>query len=294
MTANAINSSAALLTANSLRRLLSLGLLLAMLAWMQAALAQDTAAANAEADQNNPVWLGLRESLFQQRPIASGDDAGLVLEAPARAEDAAIVPIAIRAGFEQSPERYLKTLYLIIDHNPSPLGAIFHFTPASGRVDIETRVRVDAYTWMRAIAELNTGELIMASRFVKASGGCSAPPGKDQAAAMASLGKMRLRVEGEALAGKPALAQLMISHPNNSGLVMDQLTRNYTPAYFVRRVQVRYREQPVLTAELDFSISENPNFRFHFLPDGEGELKAEVTDTRDLNFSSALAVSVPR
>lgn len=265
-------------------------LLFALLLSTSAALAQGVEANASEADENNPVWLGLRDSLFQQRPILDGESAGLVLEAPARAEDAAIVPIAIRAAFDQDAQRYLKTLYLIIDHNPSPLGAIFHFTPASGRVELETRVRVDAYTWMRAIAELNTGELIMSRRFVKASGGCSAPPGKDAAAAMATLGRMRLRVEGDAIAGRPALAQLMISHPNDSGLVMDQLTRNYTPAYFVRRVDVRYRDQPVLTAEVDFSISENPNFRFHFLADGDGELQAEVVDTRDRHFRTELAV----
>lgn len=246
------------------------------------------AAAGTEAD--SPAWQGLRATLFQDRPILAGEAAGLDLEAPARAEDAAIVPIAIRARFAQTEARHIQTLYLIIDHNPSPVGAIFRFTPASGVADIETRVRVDAYTPVRAVAELNTGELLMSSRFVKASGGCSAPPGKDEAAAMATLGRMRLRVEGEVRAGRPALAQLMISHPNHSGLVMDQLTRHYTPAYFVRHIEVRYAGKPVLSAELDFSISENPNFRFHFLPAGDGELQAEVSDTRALRFERALAV----
>lgn len=255
------------------------------------------AAAGSEigSETDSAVWQGLRSTLFQNRPIHSGDDAGIVLEAPARAEDAAIVPVAIRSRFAQSEQRYVQTLYLIIDNNPSPVGAIFRFTPDSGVADIETRVRVDAYTPMRAVAELNTGELLMSTRFVKASGGCSAPPGKDQAAAMATLGRMRFRVEGEVQAGKPALAQLMISHPNNSGLVMDQLTRNYTPAYFVRHIEVRYAGKPVLSAEVDFSISENPNFRFHFLPEGDGELQAEVLDTRDLRFASTLAVeAAPR
>ncbi len=108
---------------------------------------------------------------------------------------------------------------------------------------------------------------------------------------MASLGKMRFRVEGEVEPGEAALAQLMISHPNNSGLVMDQLTRNYTPAWFVRHVEVRSREQPVLTAEVDFSISESPNFRFHFLADAQGALRVEVRDSQERHFSSRLAVS---
>ena len=133
----------------------------------------------------------------------------------------------------------------------------------------------------------------MAANFVKASGGCSAPPGKDPQAALASLGRMKFRLEGEPQPRTPMLAQLMISHPNDSGMVMDQLTRQYTPSHFVRKVDVSYRGKPVLSADLDFSISENPNLRFFFVPQGEGgELKAEVVDSHDLKFDSAIKVNV--
>jgi sulfur-oxidizing protein SoxY len=214
----------------------------------------------------------------------------LLLETPNRAEDAAIVPISIKVRAPQSANQYVSKLYLLIDNNPSPIAGIFTFTPNSGRADIETRVRVDEYTHVRAIAEMNDGKLYMNTRFVKASGGCSASPGKDQAAAMASLGKMKFRVEGDVAARKPVLAQLMISHPNNSGLAMDQSTRQFTPAHYVRTVNVSYAGQPVMTADVDISISENPSFRFYFVPNGEGELKAEVVDSTDKRFSSALKV----
>ena len=82
----------------------------------------------------------------------------------------------------------------------------------------------------------------------------------------------------------------MIIHPNHSGLVMDQMTHLYVPAYFVRTINVSYAGRPVLSAEVDFSISENPNFRFYFVPREEGELKAEVVDTKDLKFEYLLAV----
>jgi sulfur-oxidizing protein SoxY len=124
---------------------------------------------------------------------------------------------------------------------------------------------------------------------VKASGGCSAPPGKDQQSALATLGRMRFRVDEGSVPGQPVLAQLMISHPNNSGLAMDQSTRQYTPAHFVRKVNVSYGGKPLLSADVDFSISENPNFRFWFVPQGAGELKAEIVDSNDLRFESRVA-----
>ena len=251
------------------------------------ALAQLKTGDNPEASE---VWKKVRASLFEARPIAAASADTLVLDVPLRAEDAAIVPIAIRTRLPQTAQRYVEKLYLIIDNNPSPISAIFTFTPLSGRADIETRVRVDEYTFVRAIAEMNDGSLTMTTRWVKASGGCSAPPGKDEAAALASLGKMKFRIEGDLTAHKPVLAQLMISHPNNSGMVMDQTTRQFTPPHYVRKINVTYGGKPVMSADLDFSISENPNLRFYFVPDGAGPLAAEVLDSRDVSFRSSLNV----
>ncbi len=242
------------------------------------------------AEPQADIWHMVRTSLFGNRPISEQSEGIVELDAPVRAEDAATVPIAIRTKLTQSAQRYVRKIYLVIDRNPSPVGATFTFTPDSGRADLETRVRIEEYTDVRAIAELSDGSLYMATRFVKASGGCSAPAGKDQAAALARLGKMKLKLDEAPVPGKPVQAQLMISHPNNSGMAMDQLTRLYTPAHFVRRIAVSYAGRPVLTAELDFTISENPNFRFYFVPRGEGELKAEVVDTDELKFESSIAV----
>ena len=219
------------------------------------------------------------------------DARGIVeLVAPDRAEDAAVVPVAIRSKIVQRPDRYVRRIYLIVDKNPSPVAAMFELTPDSGRADLETRIRIEEYTHVRAVAELSDGTLVADTRFVKASGGCSAPAGKDPAAAAAGVGRMRLTVDREVTYNQPVLAQLMIRHPNDSGLVMDQLTRHYTPAYFVRSIKVSYAGRPILTAEVDFSISENPNFRFYFVPVGDGELKAEVVDTKELRFETRLAV----
>jgi sulfur-oxidizing protein SoxY len=237
------------------------------------------------------IWHKVRASLFETRPIANVGDDVLVLDAPVRAEDAAVVPIAMRARLPHTGSSYVAKLYLIIDNNPSPISAIFSFTPQSGRAEIETRVRVDEYSFVRAIAETSDGRLLMRTRFVKASGGCSAPPGKDPQAALASRGKIRMRIDGEVVMNQPTLAQLMISHPNDSGMVMDQLTRQYTPRRFVRSVNVAYAGQPVLAADLDFSISENPNLRFYFVPRGPGRLTAEVVDSNEAAWKSSLDVA---
>jgi len=241
----------------------------------------------------SPVWKKVHESVFASAPIAPAD--GIVtLDTPKRAEDAAIVPVAIRSGIVQRSDRYIDTIWLIIDNNPSPIAAVFHFTTGSGRADMETRIRIEQYTHVRAIAKTNDGKLYMAVNYVKASGGCSAPAGKDAAAAQASLGKMRIRVDSAPVSGKPVLAQLMISHPNDSGLAMDQVTRTYATPHFVREVDVSYAGKSVMRADVDFSISENPNFRFYFVPGDGGELQAKVVDNQDLAFATSVRLDAAR
>jgi sulfur-oxidizing protein SoxY len=248
-------------------------------------------AASANDDPNQVArWQDFRQGTFQNRPIDMHADAVIKLQAPARAADAAIVPISIMAQFPQTPTHYIKKIHLFIDQNPEPYAGYFEFTPESGRASIETRVRVEDYTFMRVIAETNDGHLYGVVHFIKASGGCSAPAGKDDAAAEANAGKMRLRVEGQSVPGQPQLAQLMISHPNRTGMAMDQITRLYAPAYFVRKVTVTYAGKPVMTANVNFTISENPNLRFYFVPSGAGELKATVEDSKQHLYESAISV----
>jgi len=252
-------------------------------------------ARGSETDPNqSEIWNKVHASLFQGVRFETNAEQVIALETPERAEDASVVPIAIRARFAQSPERRIDKVWLIVDGNPSPLAAEFQFTPDSGRADIETRIRIEEYTFVRAVARTGDGKMYMVANYVKASGGCSAPAGKDPAVAKASLGKMRLRVEEKPVAGKPVLAQLMVSHPNDTGLAMDQLTRMYAPPHFVRRVEVRYDGKPVMTADVDFSISENPNFRFYFTPREGGELEASVVDNQELKFSTVMKVDGSR
>lgn len=241
----------------------------------------------------SPVWQKVRADLFATARIAPGEGV-LTLDAPARAQDAAVVPVTIHAQFPQTAERYIDKVWLVVDNNPSPVAAVFQFTRRSGRADIETRIRVEQYTHVRAIAATNDGALYMATRYVKASGGCSAPPGADAAAARASLGKMRFLVDEAPPSSQPAPVRLMISHPNVSGLAMDQLTRTYAPPHFVRSVEVRRGGELIMRADVDFAISENPYFRFYIVPGDEGTLEATVVDNQDLVFTSGFGTPPAR
>lgn len=243
----------------------------------------------AEPDPNqSQYWEPLRKIMFGDREILDGKDVMRVYLS-LRADDASTVPVAVKAQIDQRPELYIKTVYLVVERNPSPTAGVFHFTPDSGRAQVETRLRFEDFSHVRAIAETSDGKLYMSSRWVKAAGGCSAPNGKNAVPANL-MGKMKFKFEDETIRyDQPAMVQLMIRHPNESALAGD-----FDPskvAQFVRSVSVSYAGKPVMTAEVDFSISDNPSFRFYFVPHAKGELRVEVEDTHDRRYTQTFVVS---
>ena len=246
-----------------------------------------------DAADNDPSaeWLKIRKVLFHDRPIF--DVGGVIaLEMPRRQAFGATVPIAIRPNMAQSPELYIKRLYLVVDKNPSPVGATWEFSPEVGMAELETRIRVQEYGHVRVVAELSDGQLHMASRYAKISGGCTQPPNKDLAQQAADLGKIRLRLADEIVANRLSPVQLQISHPNNTGFEMNQITVMYIPSHYVSKVKVTYDGTTLLSADMDFSISEDPYLRFNFVPRQNGEINVEVEDSHELKFQKAFPVQV--
>jgi sulfur-oxidizing protein SoxY len=233
-------------------------------------------------------WQNISQTLFPNTEIT--EDANIItITTASRAEDAATVPVNIRTWFPQTQNHYVTDIWLIIDQNPSPVAAHFMLTPESGQADIETRVRINEYTLIRAIARVSDGHYYQNVRFIKASGGCSAPATRDNAEA--GLGKIKI-TELNSLPGRPTWIQAQIRHPNDSGLAMDQLSHLYTPAHYVRHLTVKHADQQILTADLDISISENPEFEFYVRSELSSNLTVEFTDNTETTWKAQLKTSV--
>ena len=236
------------------------------------------------------AWNGfLREQYFKGVSIIE-DRTVMELTTPYRAEDAAFTPVTIRAQFPQSPTRYIQKIYVFVDDNPDPLAGVFTLTPEMGRADLALRVRVNQYTYVRAVAVLNNGETHMVANYVKAQGGCSAPLGSDFKAALAQMGTIKFRALGEPGEEGARLGQLLLSHPNVTGMQKDQKTQLVRPAHYVKNIQVWLDEKLIMTAETGIAISEDPSFRFFFRGKPDGQLRAEFTDSQGMSWSHAFKV----
>jgi len=234
----------------------------------------------AAAPEPNDAWPGLVQDIFNNRPMKDGSNV-IGIEMPVRAEDAAIVPVTLRSKLAPGDSRHIVNITLVIDQNPAPMAAKFQLGPQANVSEISTRVRVNNYTDVHAVAELSDGQLYMTKTYVKASGGCSAPAAKNVAEANARLGQMRYRpfkaAEGPASGVREA--QVMVGHPNNSGLQMDQVTQLYIPAFFVNELRLSQDDSLILSMEGGISISEDPNIRFTYVSNGAKNLRAEARDT---------------
>jgi sulfur-oxidizing protein SoxY len=253
--------------------------LLCMLVLSGAALTTGVSA-SAAAEPKDP-WPGLVQDIFDSRPMNDGSDV-IAIEMPYRAEDAAIVPVTLRSKLAHDDNRRLRTITLVIDQNPAPMAAKFEMGPDAGISEISTRVRVNSYTDVHAVAELSDGKLYVVKTFVKASGGCSAPAAKNAEEARNRLGQMKYRQFTKGDQGPSSgtrEAQVMIGHPNNSGLQMDQITHLYVPAFFVDELHLWQDGSPVLSMEGGISISEDPNLRFTYIANGAKTFRAEAKDT---------------
>jgi sulfur-oxidizing protein SoxY len=229
-------------------------------------------------------WTDLKETIFKDIDIKSGE--GIIeLSTPKRAPDAAFVPMSFKTHKLKNQDDFITKVHLVIDMNPSPYSGTFQFATKIDQIELATRIRLDAYTKVRVIAETKKGDYFMAANFVKGSGGCAAPPLGDLNNMIANAGKIKIKVKNVEEKDGIAEAKIMISHPQFNGLQANPVTTEMIEAYFIYNVEVTYNDKTVMSLESDISISQDPTFRFNFPVGDGGDLKITAKDTDDNVYS---------
>lgn len=239
-----------------------------------------------------PAWDAIRKEFYDGKDIVEKDQ--IIIEAPDRAEDASVVPVTIHVGPEAADN--IKTLRIFVDNNPMPMVGTFTFGHAAGigSKTISTRVRFDTLSDIRAIAETHDGKVYMGKHFVQASGGCSSPAIKDAQAAADSAGVMNVKTvtKAQRFASNrhqsmlTAQGQVMLKHPNYSGMQMDPVTGEYIPAKYVKTIDVTRAGELVFHLEAGISLSTNPNIRFTYGSVANETLEAKAEDSDGALFNA--------
>ena len=234
------------------------------------------------------AWQDLRERVAGKAPLLDGE-ALFSFDAPVQAFDAATVPFTISQRAESG--KRVRELTIVVDDNPMPIAAKFRFGDLMGDIHLESRVRYDVFSNIRAVAKTQNGQTFMVGRFVKAAGGCSAAVSRDLTVALATLGQMKLKEFRDpnqvstSAGGTVRDVQLMIRHPNFTGMQVKTGTLDYIDPRFLDKVVVKLDDELLFEMTGGFSLSENPSFRFKFKDTGAGAIKVYARDTEGAEFT---------
>ena len=100
-------------------------------------------------------------------------DEGIVLTTPSTAENGNSVPVSVEVNTEFVKTAHVRALHLFATKNPRSKIATFRYTQANAVVKNATRIRLAETQQVVAVAELQDGRLLKASKLVKVTlGGC--------------------------------------------------------------------------------------------------------------------------
>jgi len=240
------------------------------------------------AEASDKIWPVMQESFFAGKTL---EDAPFIkLEGPKRAESGAQVPLTITIDKSLTASDSIKKVYLIVDANPIPMVAIYHFTPLSGKAQISTRIRMEVDSYIHAVGESADGKLYVASTIIRAAGGCGGAVDGDDTAIRASAGKIKLSADTPVKFGETNTATFLIKHPMFTGLQRDLVSGGYKPAFYIQKVAFTYNGKPVMQADFGVAVAEDPYLRFNYLPEGAGTLEVKADDNEGKSFTHQLEV----
>lgn len=224
------------------------------------------------------AWPAFRDSMFAGRQVEE-NAAFISLSAPQTAENPALVPISFRIA---RPD--IKQAWLLVDGNPVPLTATFHFLQAQPEPWVEMRIRLEKHTWVRLVAEAAAGTLHMAAVAIKTpGGGCGGGMEGDETKLRAEAGRMKLQRDLPTVAGKPGHLTYLLKHPMRTGY--ERTTQGYyARAWFIHHLEFSQEGVPFLGIDLGIGVSADPWLRLSYLPLAAGGIGVTAQDNEGRDF----------
>src|SRR5437879_6518597 len=95
------------------------------------------------------------------------------LDLPEIAENGNTVPMTVSVDSPMTEQSHVTEVLVVANENPRSRVATFHFSPASGVAEANTRIRLAASQDVIAVAKMNDGSFYVGSKQVKVTvGGC--------------------------------------------------------------------------------------------------------------------------
>jgi sulfur-oxidizing protein SoxY len=101
------------------------------------------------------------------------DGGPIALRLPAVAENGGQVPLTVSVDSPMTEADHVTTIHVFATRNPTPGVASFHLSPALGRAEVQTRIRLAEDQRVVALARLSDGRVLRAAAETRVvTGGC--------------------------------------------------------------------------------------------------------------------------
>ena len=126
--------------------------------------------ARALASGEDALAAAMREAVGDAVPAEGG---GITLRLPPVAENGGQVPLTVLVDSPMTAADHVQAIHVFATRNPTPGVASFHLSPALGRAEVQTRIRLAENQRVVALARLSDGRVLRAAAETSVvTGGC--------------------------------------------------------------------------------------------------------------------------
>ena len=182
------------------------------------------------------------------------------LTAPSRAENGAIVQVAVNSRIPNS-----EAIAIFVDKNPTALIGNYMFS-GSAPANMVTRIKMAETSTIKVIVKAGDRYFTTSKKVIVLEDGCGGTSSAKEKF------KSSMKIRAKQVEGGPAVqVKAIITHPMHTGLGKDN-SGQLIPAHFIQLITIKHNGKPAVDMQLGTGISKNPYLTFHLA-------KAKLADT---------------
>lgn len=240
----------------------------------------------------DPLWRDAEDAIHAFFGAVTYGHEGLHIDLPQHADVGSSVPLTVRLDAAMTEEDHPRVVHILAHGNPTPHVLSAWFTPASGKAEFSTRIRLERSQKVTAVAQMSDGRHIRADRDISVSFGACAQIGvgtNDDVFAFQP--QSRVSVPSTARRGTVIPIRALISHPMETGLRLDGM-EEWVRKRIISQFGCVYNGVSVFRARLYPAVATNPYFLFHARAEESGVFDFNWYDIIDMTFTNRAAITV--
>lgn len=232
----------------------------------------------------DPLWRDAEAAIRAFFGPVAFSREGIALDLPDQTDSGGTVPLSLRIDAAMTDADHPVVVHVLAHGNPTPHVFSAWFTPASGRAEVSTRIRLERSQTVTAVARMRDGRHLRADRDVAVSFGACAQIGEgSNDDVIAFQPRSRVSVPARARRGEIVPVRALISHPMETGLRSNSADE-WVRQRIVSRFACAFDGVELFRARLHPAIATNPYFHFHARVDKSGSFAFDWYDTLDMTF----------